>query len=122
VLGSQTQDEGPLPGRCRFDGELGDETLLVLDLSLQIIVAENWRRPFDDICQLFRGESVILIVRHPCLEAERRGPAGRAPTVQECLVDTTHFRDVRMSRNESAIGEEKTELVIRMIAESFKKE
>lgn len=119
---SQREDESLSLRGGRFDRKLGDETLLVLDLSLQIIVAENWRRPFDNICQLFRGESVILIVRHPCLEAKRRGPACRAPTVQECLVDTTHFRDVRMSRNESAIGEEKTELVIRMIAESFKKE
>jgi hypothetical protein len=62
---------------------------------------------------------MVDVVRNPGLKAKGGDPACRAATVEECLVDTTDFRDVRMSRNASAIGEEKTELVIRMIAEGF---
>jgi len=65
---------------------------------------------------------VINVVRHPGLEAERRDPAYCPSAVQECFVDSTDFRDMGMSRDESAIGQEKTELECRMIPEGRQEE
>lgn len=55
----------------RFNWELGDESVFIFDLSLQIIIAEDGGRPIDDIGQFSGGEAVIGVIRYPGLEAER---------------------------------------------------
>ena len=71
VLCLQGKNERVLMRSSRFNRELGDESVLIFDLRIQIIAAENGGRPLDDVGQFSRGEAVISIVRHPGLEAER---------------------------------------------------
>ena len=119
MLRSQGEDERLLLGGRRFDRELGDESVLMLDLRLQIIIAEDGCRTINDIGQLSRGEAVIDIIRHPGLEAERRGPAGRPSAVQEGFVDAAHLRDMGMGGDQASIGKKEPEMVAGVIAQGF---
>ena len=119
VFGPEGEENRAILMGCRLDRELGDESLLVFDFHIEIILPEDRCRPLNDGGELSGGEPVIGIVRHPGLEAERGCPPRRSPAVQEGLVDASHLRDMRMERDESAIGKEEAEVGVGVIPEGF---
>jgi hypothetical protein len=121
VLSSQVEDEELSLGGRRLNGELGNESILIFDLRIQIIVPKDGCGSIDDIGQFSCRESMIYVVLNPGLETEGGDPASGPAAVQEGLVDAAHFRDMGMGRDESAIGQKKTEMEVWVVPQGLEK-
>jgi hypothetical protein len=85
--------------------ELADEIFAVLKIDFQIFRTEEALSEADDLEQFGGVDSVFSVVGDPELELATLGGAACSPAVDEVLSHETHFRDVEVGWNESAIGE-----------------
>ena len=97
------------------DRELGDDSLLVLQLHIEIVISENGSGTIDDIDQLSRREPVVNVISHPGLKAQVGDFPNRRAAVQEGLVDPAHLGDVGVQRNHAAIRQDELEIVFGMV-------
>jgi len=79
-------------------GELGHEADVVLNIHLKVLITDYGCAFLDNTRKLFGGESVINVIRDPCLEAAHGFFTYRSSAVDEVFVDPCDLSDVGMRR------------------------
>lgn len=106
------EEERTIHGARGFDRELGDQSILILDFHIEIVLPENRLRFLKDSSEATGQEPMIGIIRHPCLQGTMHRTANCAATVDECLLNAPYLGDMRVSLDQPTIWQNETKLVI----------
>jgi hypothetical protein len=89
---------------------LRNEPIFVFEFDLEVIALKEGSGPVDDIRQFSSRETVVRVVGHPGLQAEKRGFAEGGSAIKEGLVHSPYLGDVGVCRNNPAIRQNKSEV------------
>jgi hypothetical protein len=83
---------------------MSNNTALVFDFNVQLIVWKYAPSKLQNFCQSVRPEAVFRIIFDMCLQQSFFLSSGLATAIDETFYDMTDFGHVSMSGNKTAIG------------------
>jgi hypothetical protein len=96
--------------RERLHRELRNEPVFVFQFHIKVAPLKERIGAVDDIRQFSSRETVVRVVGHPGLQAEKRGFAEGGSAIKEGLVHSPYLGDVGVCRNNPAIRQNKSQV------------
>jgi hypothetical protein len=90
--------------------ELRNEPVLVFEFDLEIFALKERSRAVYDVRQFSSRETVVRVVGHPGLQAEKRGFAEGGSAIKEGLVHSPYLGDVGVCRDNPAIRQHESQV------------
>jgi hypothetical protein len=89
--------------------ELRNEPVLVFEFHIKVVPLKERSGPVNDIRKFPSRKTMVRVVGHPGLQAEKRSFAEGGSAIKEGLVHTPDFGDVGVRGNNPAIRQHKSE-------------
>jgi hypothetical protein len=82
--------------RSGLKGKLGNESQIVLNIHLKILITEDMTSLLENFSEFSRDQSVVVVVRDPGLKAAHRILSKRSTTIDKSFADSSNLGHVRV--------------------------